>query len=251
VQPVDVESEPQGRVADNLVEVAHGEIVVADVAYGGARRSVNVKACIFAELTDAEEMGRVGDDDDVVEIVFACDGGEAVDLLLRVGGAGFGDDAAEGNSIGEQVVAANASFGVAGVLIAAAAEGNDHRSYLLAIKLDGMVEAGVKDGRWVAGVLGRTEDGDGVGGLGLVMAGNCGDLLIDPDTPGSGDQQNQPEQPAKEETAGSASASQIGGRGDHRIGRTNLYGKQMRAHKYTGESQSKVQLCVELVYRLA
>jgi hypothetical protein len=232
VQPVDVESEPEGRVADNLVEVAHGEIVVADVTYGGARRGVDVETGVFAEFANAEEMGCVGDDDDVVKIVFVGDGGEAVDLLLGVDGAGLGDDAAEGDSIGEEIVAADASFGVAGVLIAASPEGDDHRSDLFAIEIDGMVEAGVKDRGWVAGVLGCTEDGDGVGGLSVVMAGNCGDLLIDPDTPGSGDQQDQPEQPAKEETAGSASASQIGGRGDHRIGRTNLYGKQMRAHIY-------------------
>jgi hypothetical protein len=109
------------------VEVAHGEIVVADVAYGRARRRVDVEARVFAEFADAEEMGCVGDDDDVMEIIFASDGGEAVDLLLGVDGAGLGDDAAEGDSICEEIVAANASFGVAGVLVAAAAEGDDQR----------------------------------------------------------------------------------------------------------------------------
>ena len=35
VQPSDVEVEAEGGVADDLVEVAHGEVVVADVAEGG------------------------------------------------------------------------------------------------------------------------------------------------------------------------------------------------------------------------
>ena len=117
--------EAQGGVADNLVEVAHGEVVVGDMADGGARRGVDVEAGVFAEFTDTEEMSCVGDDDDVVEIVFAGDGGEAVDLLFGVGGAGFGDDAAEGNPIGEKVVAADAAFRIAGVFVAAAAEGDD------------------------------------------------------------------------------------------------------------------------------
>ena len=133
-------------------------------------------------------MGAVGDDDDVVEIVFAGDGGEAVDLLLGVDGAGLGDDAAEGDAVGEEVVAADAAFGVAGVLVAASAEGDDERGDLFAVEFDGVVEAGVEDGGGVAGVLGCSEDGDGVGGLGVVLAGDGGDLLIDPDAPGGSEQ---------------------------------------------------------------
>ena len=67
----------------------------------------------------------------------------------------------------------------------------------------------------MAGVLGCTEDGDGVSGLGVVLIGDCGDLLIDPDTPGGSDQEDDPEQPAEEETA--ALASQIGGGSDHKL----------------------------------
>ena len=70
-------------------------------------------------------MGAIGDDDDVVEIVFVRDGGEAVDLLLGVDGAGLRDDAAEGDSIRKEVVAADAALGVAGVFVAAAAKGDD------------------------------------------------------------------------------------------------------------------------------
>ena len=103
------------------MEVAHGHVVVADVAERGPGRGVDVEAGVFAELADAEEMSCVGDYDDVVEVVFARDGGETVDLLLGIDGAGFGDDAAEGNSIGEEVVAADASLGVAGVFVTAAA----------------------------------------------------------------------------------------------------------------------------------
>ena len=180
------------------MEVAHGEVVVADVADGGPGRGVDVEAGVFAELADAEEVGCVGDDDDVMEIVFVGDGGEAVDLLLGVDGAGFGDDAAEGNSIGEEVVATYSSFGVAGVFVAASAEGDDQRSDLFAIEVDGVIETGVKDGGWVAGVLGCTEDGDGVGGLGVVLVGDGGDLLVDPDAPRGGDQEDDPEQPPED-----------------------------------------------------
>ncbi len=37
MQPADVEIEAEGGVADDLMEVAHGEVVVADVAYDRAR----------------------------------------------------------------------------------------------------------------------------------------------------------------------------------------------------------------------
>jgi len=199
------------------VEVAHGEVVVADVTQGGAGRSVDVEASVLAERTNAEEMSAVRDDDDVVEIIFVGDGGEPVDLLLGVDGAGLGDDAAEGNSVGEEVVAADAAFCIAGVFVAAATEGNDEWGDLFAVEFDGVVEASVKNGRRVAGVFGCTEDGDGIGGLGVVLARYGGDLLIDPDAPGGGDQKDYGEQPAEEEPAGGASTSQIGGRGDHRV----------------------------------
>ena len=72
-EPADVEMEAEGGVAEDLVEVAHGKVVVADVAEGGAGRGVDVEACVFAELANAEEMGAIGDDDDVVEAVFVGD----------------------------------------------------------------------------------------------------------------------------------------------------------------------------------
>lgn len=113
MQPVDVEAEPEGGVADDLVEVAHGEVVVADVAYRRPGGGKDVESGVFAELTDTEEVGSVRDDDDVMQIVFVRDGGKAMNLLLGVDGAGLGDDAAEGNSICEEVVAAYTAFGVA------------------------------------------------------------------------------------------------------------------------------------------
>ena len=146
VQPVDVEAEAEGGVADDLVEIAHGEVVVADVADGGAGRRVDVESSVFAELADAEEMGRIGDDDDVMEIVLVGDGSQAVDLLLGVDGAGLGDDAAEGDSVREEIIAAYTALSVAGVLVGAAAEGDDERSDLFAVEVDGMIEAGVKNG---------------------------------------------------------------------------------------------------------
>ena len=169
-------------------------------------------------------MGSVGDDDDVVEIVFAGDGGETVDLLPGIDGACLGDDAAEGNAVGEEIVATDAAFGVAGVFVAAATESDDERGDLLAVEFDGVIETCVKDRGWMAGVFGCTEDGDGVGGLGVVLAGDGGDLLTDPDAPCGGEQKDHREEPAEEETAGSASASQIGGRSDHRVGKTEAAG---------------------------
>ena len=162
-------------------------------------------------------MGAVGDDDDVVEIVFAGDGGEAVDLLFGVDGAGFGDDAAEGNSVGEEIVATDAPFGVAGVFFAAATEGDDERGDLLVVEIDGVIEAGVQNGRRVAGVFGCTEDSDGIGGLGVVLVCDCGYLTIDPDRPCSGGEQEQQKQLTKEVAAGRARSSQVGGGGDHLI----------------------------------
>ncbi len=39
-----------------------------------------------------------------------------MNLLFGVDGAGLGDDVAEGDAVGEEVVAADAAFGIAGVL---------------------------------------------------------------------------------------------------------------------------------------
>ena len=75
VQPTGIEVETKRGVAEHFVEVPHGEVVVADVAYRRSRRSEDIEAGIFAELADAEEMGAVGDDDDMVEVVFVGDGG--------------------------------------------------------------------------------------------------------------------------------------------------------------------------------
>ena len=202
VQPAHIQVEAEGGVAEHLVEVAHGEVVVADVADGGAGRGVDVEAGVLAELADAEEMGAVGDDDDMVQIVFMGDGGEAVDLLVGIDGAGLGDDVAEGDAVGKEIVAADATFGVAGVLVVAAAEGDDERGDLFAVEINGVVEAGVEGGRGMAGVLGCPEDGDGIGGLGFVVIGHGVDLLVEPDAPAGRDDQHQGEEPTEEDAPG-------------------------------------------------
>jgi hypothetical protein len=168
-------------------------------------------------------VGAIGDDDDVVEVVFAGDGGEAVDLLLGIDGAGLGNDAAEGDTVGEEIVATDTSFGVAGVFVAAATEGNDERGDLFVVEIDGVIEASVQDRRRVAGVLGCTEDGDGVGGLGVVLVCDGGYLTVDPDTPCSGGEEKQQKELAKEVAAGRARSSQVGRGGDHLDGRTYLH----------------------------
>lgn len=201
MQPGRVCVETPGRVAEHLVEVAHGQVIVADVPEHGARRGVDVQTDIVTELADAEEMGAVADDDDELEIVFAGDGGEPVDLLLSISGAGFGDDVAEGNAVGEKIVATNAAFGVAGVFISASAESDDQRCDLLAVEFDGVIEAGVEHRRGVAGVLCCAEDGDGVGRLRLVFGGNLRNLLIDPGEPDQTHQKKDSEEPAKKSAA--------------------------------------------------
>jgi len=216
VQPAHIKVEAQGRVTDDLVEVAHREVIVADMAKRRPRRGIDIEAGVFAELADAEEVGPVGDDDDVAQVIFVRDSGEPVNLLFGIDGAGLSDDAAERNPICKKVVAADAPFGVAGVLVAAAAEGDNQRSDLLVVELNGVIEACMKHRRRMTGVFGCTEYSDCVGRLGVVLAGNCGYLLIDPDAPCGDDEQKQPEQPAEEETAGWAPASQIGGRSNHR-----------------------------------
>ncbi len=96
---------------------------------------------------------------------------EAVDLLLGVDGVGLDDDVGEGDAVGEEIVAAYAALGVAGVAVAASAEGDDEGSDFLAVEFDDVVEAGVVDGGGVAAVLGCSEDGDGVGRAGPDLRG--------------------------------------------------------------------------------
>jgi hypothetical protein len=186
------EMQAQRGVAEHLVGVTLGQVEVADVAEGGPGRGVDVQAEVAAELADAEEMSAVGDDDDALEVLGGGDGGEAGDLLLGVGGTGLGDDAVVGHAVGEQVVTADGAFGVAGVLVAAAAEGDDERRDLALVQGDGVIEARVKDRRGVAEVLGGTEDGDGVGGLRVVFAGDGVDLDIEPTEPHGGEQKEDP-----------------------------------------------------------
>jgi len=155
-------------------------------------------------------MGAVGDDDDVVELVFVGDGSEAVDLLLGIDGLGLGDDVGEGDAVGEEVVAAYSAFSIAGVFVGAAAEGDDEGGDLFAIEFNGVVEAGVEDGGWVAGVLCCSEDGDGVGRLGVVLASDSVDLNVDPDAPSGDDDEKQSEEVTEDATAAGASATQIG-----------------------------------------
>src|SRR6185437_7451547 len=153
----------------------------------GARRGEDIEAGAAAEQSDAEEVGAVGDDDDGVEVVGGGDLGEFRHLLLRVKGVGLGDDLVEGDAVSQQVVAADAAFGAAGVFVGAAAEGDDDGRDAVVVEGDGFVEAGVEDGRGTAGVLGGPEDGDGVGALGVVDVCGVLDLAVEPDGPaGSG-----------------------------------------------------------------
>ena len=141
-------------------------------------------------------MRAVGDDDDVVEVLAIGDAGEELDLLLGVDGVGFGDDVVEGDAVGEEVVASDAAFGLAGVLVAATAEGDDDGRDVLVVERDCLVEAGVEDGRGATGVFGCAEDGDGVGGLGVVDVGGGDDLVMQPGEPAGDGEQDEQDQPA-------------------------------------------------------
>src|ERR1700754_4620164 len=107
-------------------------------------------------------MGSIRYDDNVVKVILAGDCGQAVHLLVRVGGSSLGDNAAKRNAVGKEVVAADAALRIAGVLVAATTERNHQRGDLLAIEIDGMVETRVKHRRGAARVLCGTKDSDGI-----------------------------------------------------------------------------------------
>ena len=66
----------------------------------------------------------------------------------------------------------------------------------------------------MAAVLGRAEDGDGVGGLGLILSGDAGDLVDDVKRPYERDDEDQrdeaAEEIAKEVRAGVSCGSAVG-----------------------------------------
>ena len=194
-------------------------------------------------------MRAVGDDDDVMEVVFAGDGGEAVDLLLGVDGASLGDDVAEGDAVGEEVVAADAAFGVAGVFVAASAECDDEWGNVFAVELDGVVEAGVEDGGWMAGVLGCTEDGDSVGRLGIVLYREGVDLVVDPDAPSGRDEKQQREQATNDESASGDGRAQIGLRNGHSY-KDIVVETSESWPKASGHVRQDFNFYIEQVYRL-
>ena len=196
------EAQAECGVAEHLVGVAQEEVVAVDAAEGSAGRGVDVEAGVPAELLDAQKVGGVADNDDVLEVVVAGDIGEAARLLAGGVGVGLSDDGGEGDAVGEEVIAADASLGEAGVLVRAAAEGDDDGGDLPVVEGEGVIEAGVVDGGGSASVLGRTEDGDGVGGLGLILGADLVDAVDDPGGPAGAKQEQEREQQQEESTDG-------------------------------------------------
>ena len=145
-----------------------------------------------------------------VEVVLVSNLGQAVDLLVGIPGAGFGDDVVQRDALGKQIVAADSSFRVAGVRVRSPPKGDDNGGDLAAVELDGLVETGMKDGRRTAGVLRRAEDGNGVGGTSLVSAGNRGNLHVDPAEPAEASSKQQ-----ADEHGSKAAAGAWLGRGSH------------------------------------
>src|SRR5271168_4002287 len=91
----------------------------------------------------------------------------------------------------------------------------------------------------MAEILGRAEDGDGVGGLGLILTGDGVDLVVDPAEPDGGDQQDDAEEAAeKAATAHWAAAAALSSRGSgagsrwrdraSHLGETPVYGRTTR-----------------------
>ena len=103
--------------------------------------------------------------------------------------------------MGEEEVAADSALGV-GVGAGTAAEGDHQGRDVAVVEGDDVVEAGVEDGRGAAAVLGRAEDGDGVGGPGLVRPGHRRDLGVDPEEPSGGKQEEQSDEREQESAGG-------------------------------------------------
>lgn len=129
-------------------------------------------------------MGGVTDDNDVLEVVIAGNVGKATHLLPGGKGIGFSNDGGKGNAVSEEVIATDSSFGDADVLVCASSEGNNGGSNLTVVEGDGVIEAGMVDGRGTAGVFGGTEDGDRVRRLRLVFRADLVDAVDNPASPG-------------------------------------------------------------------
>lgn len=152
---------------------------------------------ILAKLADAEQMRSIADHDDRFEIVFPRNGSQAVDLLLSISRTGLGDDVSKRNAIGKQIIAANAAFRVAGVLVAAASKCDDQWRDLPAVELDRVIQTGMEYRRRTAGVLRSAKYGDSICRLRLVLCRHVGDLLIHPDEPSQCNQQKYRQKAAK------------------------------------------------------
>lgn len=210
VEPADVQVCANEGIAEHLVPDALGGVCVADVADGGARRGVDLQPSTLAEERDTEEMRAIGDDDQRVKVLSLGDASEQVYLLLGVDGAGLGDDVVEGDAIGEEIVATDASLGFAGVLVRSAAERDDDGSDASVVEGDGLVETGMKDRGRAASVLCCSEDGDSVGGLGVIDGGGVLDLAIEPGEPSCGDEDAEESEPAQKAQAEVASRGRVG-----------------------------------------
>ncbi len=79
----------------------------------------------------------------------------------------------------------------------------------------------------MAGVLGGAEDGDGVGGLGLVFAGDLVDFIDDPAGPEERGEQGEAKQSAEEIPGTGGAASGLRSDGSHCVGGSHSIGGEV------------------------
>src|SRR5215472_17377774 len=134
------EIEANRRVTEHLVQNALGGVDIVDMSERRAWRGVNTETPALAQQRNPKKMRAVRDDNNGVEVVCRGDLSKLRHLLLRVEGVGFGDDLVERNPIRQQVVAAHAAFGAAGVFVGATAKGNDDGRDAVLVEGNGFVE---------------------------------------------------------------------------------------------------------------
>ena len=122
-----------------------------------------------AKSVDAKKVGSIGDRKDAVQVILPGNGGQAGSGLFCVGALGLSNDLILRDAMGEQVVMADAPFGISRP--PATTQGDHQRSKVFAVESKSMIQTGAQHRRRTAIVFRCAKDGDGVGGTRLIMSG--------------------------------------------------------------------------------